>query len=81
MPDRKIHPGGKGGKQRAYAIDDLVTATVGPNKGLPDGGSPPARARRQPSQPSSYAPSGERPTSLVFGVPMQGPEGKARKIK
>lgn len=71
---------GVGGKRRERVIDTNVTRMAGRSK-APDGGKPPARARRQKAQPSSYAPSGKKYKGTPsFGAPIQE-TGKPRPKK
>lgn len=69
---------GVGGKRRERVIDSNVTRMAGK---APDGGKPPARARRQKPKPSSFAPSGKKYEGTPsFGAPMQE-KGKPRPKK
>lgn len=73
MPDQKEFRGATGGRKRAQVIDKNVSAMAGGGRApLPGSAvrssSPP---RRQPAQPSSYAPSGEPPVTRTFGTPLQ----------
>lgn len=70
---------GVGGKRRERVVDSNVSRMAGGK--APDGGKPPARARRQKAKPSSYAPSGKKYKGTPsFGAPIQE-KGKPRPSK
>lgn len=80
MPKRQTHkaPVGSGGRKRAVVIDDNVTAMATGRRQSPGGSNPSPSSRRQPAQPSSFAPSGTPPKTSSFGTPIQEP-GQARQ--